>query len=179
MQVAIYVRVSTGRQAEEGVSLDAQIKQMQAWCEANGHTIVETFLEKGISATDDRRPEFQRMIQDATGPDHPFDAILVFALSRFFRDAIELGLYERKLMRHKVQLISTTQPTGEDEAGKMVRQIIAAFDEYSSRENGKFVRRSMIDNAQNGFFNGSKPPYGYAAIKTEIKGRNGYKQKLV
>jgi len=178
MDIAIYARVSTGRQAEEGVSLASQVQQIESWAKTQEHTIVETYLEKGATGTDDRRAEFQRMIEDATSTDHPFDAVVVFSLSRFFRDSIELGLYERKLARHKVHLISITQPTSEDDAGKMVRQIIASFDEYSSRENGKNVRTHMIKNAQLGFFNGSQPPFGYTAIRTETKGRNGYKRKL-
>lgn len=178
MKIAIYARVSTDRQVEEGVSLDGQIKQITAWSESQKHTIVEKYIEKGASATDDRRPEFQRMIQDAVSMDHPFDAIVVFALSRFFRDAIALGTYERKLVKHKVQLISITQPTSEDEAGQMVRQIISAFDEYSSRENGKNVRRSMVENAKQGYFNGSKAKFGYVPVRTEVKGRSGYKRKL-
>lgn len=178
MNIAMYVRVSTGRQVEEGVSIDGQINQMRAWAEKNGHDVVETYQELGLSATDDRRPEFRKMMADATSSDHPFDAIVVFSLSRFFRDAIALGMHERQLRRANVKLISITQPTGEDEAGQMVRQILSSFDEYQSRENGKNVRRSMIENAQQGYFNGSRPPYGYMAVKTDVKGRNGFKRKL-
>jgi len=178
MQIAIYARVSTERQAEEGVSLSGQVQQIENWAKSQEHIIVETYIEKGASATDDRRQVFQRMIQDATSPEHPFDAVVVFSLSRFFRDSIELGVYERKLTRHKVKLISITQPTSDDDAGAMVRQIIASFDEYSSKENGKNVRFNMIRNARLGFYNGSHAPYGYLAVRTDIKGRSGYKRKL-
>ena len=143
MKVALDVRVSTGRQVEEGVSLDGQVNQMTAWAEREGHEIVVTYHELGITATDDRRPEFRRMIADAVSPEHPFDAIVVFALSRFYRESFGLASYERQLRRAKVKLISITQMTSEDEAGQMVRQILSSFDEYQSKENGKNVRRSM------------------------------------
>jgi hypothetical protein len=39
----------------------------------------------GVSATDDRRPEFQRMIDAATARPPAFDVILVHSFSRFFR----------------------------------------------------------------------------------------------
>ncbi|MBQ0942286.1 recombinase family protein [Ideonella sp. 4Y16] len=178
MLVAFYVRVSTGRQAEEGVSLDGQVDQMQAWAASGGHQVVETYIDAGLTATDDRRPEFRRMIADATSAAHPFEAIVVFSQSRFYRDAIAFGMYERQLRRHNVKLISITQPTADDEAGQMVRQILSSFDEYTSRENGKNVRRSMVENARQGFFNGSKPPFGYMAVETDVKGRNGLKRKL-
>lgn len=178
MRVAIYVRVSTGRQADEGVSIDGQITQLNNWANRESHEIVETYRELGQSATDDRRPEFRRMMADATSPDHPFDAVAVFSLSRFFREAFGLALNERHLKRAKVRLISITQPTGEDEAGQLVRQVLSSFDEYQSKENGKNVRRSMAENARQGFFNGSRPPFGYTAVQTDVRGRNGFKRKL-
>lgn len=152
MRIALYVRVSTGRQVEEGVSIDGQIAQLTDWATREGHDIREIYTENGASATDDRRAEFQRMVADALSPDHPFDAIAVFSLSRFFRDAYSMADYERKLRRAKVKLISITQLTSEDEAGQLVRSVIATFDEYQSKENGKNVRRSMIENAMQGFF---------------------------
>src|SRR5262245_10873469 len=124
MKVALYVRVSTGRQADEGVSIDGHVNQLTAWAKREGHEIVEVYRELGVSATDDRRPEFRRMMADVTSPEHPFEAVAVFSLSRFFRDAYGLANYERQLRRVKVKLISITQPTGEDEAGQMVRQIL-------------------------------------------------------
>jgi site-specific DNA recombinase len=178
MKLALYARVSTGRQAEEGVSIDGQVSQLTAWAEREGYSVVEIYRELGASATDDRRPEFQRMVADALSPDHPFDAIVVYSLSRFFREAYGLASYERKLRRAKVKLISITQQTGEDEAGQLVRQVLSSFDEYMSKENGKNTRKSMIENATQGYFNGSRPPFGYAAVETDVKGRSGMKRKL-
>jgi len=51
-------------------------------------------VEAGASATDDRRPVFQRMIGEASVTPSPFEAIVVHSLSRFFRDSLEFGLYE-------------------------------------------------------------------------------------
>ena len=178
MRVVLYGRVSTDRQAQEGVSLSGQIEQMKRWAEQNGHVIVDVYEEPGLSATDDRQPVFQQMIADCLAPEKPIDAIVVFSQSRFFRDAYGFSSYERRLARNNVRIMSITQPTAEDESGQFVRQIIASFDEYQSRENGKNVRRSMCENARLGFFNGSRAPFGYAAIETDVRGRNGRKRKL-
>ena len=75
-----------------------------------------------------------------------------------------MASYERQLRRARVKLISITQQTSEDGSGQMVRQILASFDEYQSKENGKNVRRSMVENAQQGYFNGSRAPFGYTAM---------------
>ena len=63
-----------------------------------------------------------------------------------------------------------SQPTGRDPAQDMMRQIIGIFDEYTSRENGKNVTRSMRENAKQGFWNGATPPLGYRIVAVEQKG---------
>ena len=67
LRAALYLRVSTTRQAEHDVSIPDQRKQGEAYCASRGYQLVETFVEAGASATNDRRPEFQRMIEAGTG----------------------------------------------------------------------------------------------------------------
>jgi hypothetical protein len=62
LRAALYLRVSTARQAEHDVSIPDQRRQGEAYCKARGYDLVETYVEPGASATNDRRPEFQRMI---------------------------------------------------------------------------------------------------------------------
>ena len=77
-----------------------------------------------------------------------------------------------------MRLISITQELGEDPAQAMMRQVIALFDEYQSRENGKHVLRAMKENARQGFYNGSPLPLGYTAQEVEKRGAR-VKKKLV
>ena len=63
LRAALYLRVSTARQAEHDVSIPDQRKQGEAYCAARGYQLVEIFVEPGNTATNDRRPEFQRMIE--------------------------------------------------------------------------------------------------------------------
>ena len=53
-RAALYMRVSTGRQAEHDVSIPDQRTQLNAWCRANGFTVAAEFIEAGASAGDDR-----------------------------------------------------------------------------------------------------------------------------
>jgi site-specific DNA recombinase len=131
---------------------------------------VETFIEPGASATDDRRPEFQRMIDAATSAVRPFDAVLVHSMSRFFRDQFHSEMYIRKLRKAGVALISMTQEFQDDPTGNLIRQIVGSFDEYQSRENAKHTLRAMQENARQGFWNGSHPPYGYEVVAREKRG---------
>ena len=180
MQVALYARVSTTRQAENDLSIPDQLRQMREWAKANGHLVVQEFVEPGASATDDKRPVFQQMINDALMKPPAFETIIIHSLSRFFRDGIEFGVYERKLAKNKVKVISITQPTSDDAAGEMMRRIICMFDEHQSKEISKHVSRAMKENARQGYFNGSRAPFGYCASSMEVAASRGrQKKKLV
>ena len=137
---------------------------------ARGLELVETFVEPGASGTDDRRPEFQRMIDAATSAACPFDVVLVHSMSRFFRDQFHSEMYIRKLRKVGIGLVSMTQDFQDDPTGNLIRQILGSFDEYQSRENAKHTLRAMQENARQGFWNGSQPPYGYNAIVREKRG---------
>src|SRR5262245_9914143 len=176
-RAAVYLRVSTGRQAEQDLSIPDQKAQTKAWCTARGWSVVAEYVEPGASATDDKRPEFQRMVERGCDGDHPFDVIVVHSFSRFFRDAFGLEFYVRKLAKHGVRLVSITQELGDDPAQVMMRQVIALFDEYQSKENAKHVLRSMKENARQGYWNGSRPPFGYRAVEVERRGSR-IKKKL-
>jgi site-specific DNA recombinase len=164
-RAALYLRVSTGRQAANDVSIPSQRELTRGYCESQGWVVTEEFVEPGASATDDRRPEFQRMLEQATSPDRRFDVICVHAFSRFYRNGAEMELTIRKLRKNGVEVVSVTQPTGDDPSQQLMRQIIGIFDEYTSRENGKNVTRAMRESAKQGFWNGATPPLGYRIVE--------------
>ena len=137
------------------------------------------FIEGGASASGDRRPVFQQMIERACDGEPAFELILVHSYSRFFREAFEQEFYLRKLAKHGVRVVSITQPVGDesDPGQAMMRKVIALFDEYQSKENAKHVIRSMKENARQGFWNGATAPLGYRLIEAEKRGTK-IKKKL-
>ena len=74
------------------------------------------------------------MIDATTTKPPAFDVILVHSFSRFFRDQFQLEFYVRRLAKNGVRLVSITQELGDDPMSNMIRQIMALFDEYQSRE---------------------------------------------
>lgn len=171
VRAALYLRVSTGRQADSDLSIPDQRRQAKGYCASRGWEIVADYVEPGASATDDRRPEFQRMIDAATTKPPAFDVILVHSFSRFFRDQFQLEFYVRRLAKSGVRLVSITQELGDDTMSNMIRQIMALFDEYQSKENAKHTLRAMKENARQGFWNGALPPIGYRIVEaTEQRG---------
>jgi xanthine dehydrogenase YagT iron-sulfur-binding subunit len=98
--------------------------------------LTEEFVEPGALATDDRRPVFQRMLEQARESDRRFDVVLVHSFSRFYRNGAEMELTIRSLRKLGVEVVSVTQPTGDDPAQEMMRQIIGIFDDYHLRNRG-------------------------------------------
>ncbi|MBR2120131.1 MAG: recombinase family protein [Afipia sp.] len=177
LRACAYYRASTPRQMEAELTIPSQMRAVQAFCERKNWDLAAEFVEQGATATDDNRPEFQKMIERACDDDHPYDVIVVFAFSRFFRDGFTMEMYIRKLAKAGVRLVSITQELGDDPAQVMMRQIIGLFDEYQSRENGKHVRKAMVENARQGFYNGSPVPLGYKTVEVDKRGAR-IKKKL-
>lgn len=176
MKAAIYARVSTGKQAAQELSIPDQIAQCERYCAARGWTVERTFVDRGVSATTDERPEFQAMIGAATARPRGFDVVLVHSQSRFSREVIDLVAYIRKLEKSGVTFVSITQDVGTGENAELLRTILGAFDQHDSAETAKHVKRAMIENARQGFWNGSTPPFGYRTI---VKEKRGLREKKV
>ena len=98
-------------------------------------------------------------------------------VASFLRDHFELEFYVRRLAKNGVRLVSITQEMGDDPMHVMMRQIMALFDEYQSKENAKHVLRALKENARQGFWNGSLPPIGYRVVAAEQRGAK-VKKKL-
>ncbi|MDE3767593.1 recombinase family protein [Sinorhizobium meliloti] len=170
LRAALYLRVSTGRQVDNDLSIPDQRRQALAYCATRNWQVTVEFVEPGASGTDDRRPELQRLLDMATAGGAPFEVIVVHSFSRFARDHFALEYHVRRLRKAGIRLVSITQDLGEDTLGTMVRQVFALFDEYQSKENAKHTLRAMQENARQGFWNGSKAPYGYKVIDAEQRG---------
>ena len=67
IKVALYVRVSTDKQAEFGMSLDAQTAELERYCAERSWDVAETFVDGGFSAKDTERPAYQRMVKRIKG----------------------------------------------------------------------------------------------------------------
>jgi DNA invertase Pin-like site-specific DNA recombinase len=170
-RVAVYARVSTTRQAENDISIPDQLAQARRYCGERGWLVVREFVDAGASARDDKRPEFQRMMDAACVDPSSLDVILVHSQSRFFRDTAGYVVSKRRLQKHGVSLVSITQGFGEGPTAEFAETVLAAADALHSEETAKHVTRTMLENARQGFWNGNKPPFGYRTIDVEKRGQ--------
>ena len=100
LRVALYARFSSDLQRSE--SIDAQIRAMRKYCEQNRMIIIDTYVDEAKSATSDKRPSFQRMIEDSKK--HIFDVVLVHKLDRLSRNRYDSAMYKRTLKMNGVKV---------------------------------------------------------------------------
>jgi putative DNA-invertase from lambdoid prophage Rac len=116
MKVAIYTRVSTGKQDYEN-----QISQLKEYCKKQNYEVYKIFSET-ISGKESNRPIFKEMLSEASK--RRFDAVLVWALDRFTREGTsKVWYYINLLNNYKVKFISYTEPLLGTE-NEMIRDIV-------------------------------------------------------
>ena len=168
MKVAIYIRVSTTRQAEEGYSLDAQQKTLLSYCKDHQYSVYKVYADEGISGKDiTHRPAFKQMITDAQK--HLFDAVTVWKLTRFSRSVKDLINTCDILDRHNVALISCSESFDTNTpSGRMMRNllgVIAQWEREIISENVKLANQEKIEQ-------------GYP-LMTRVLGYDAYGKELV
>jgi len=84
LRVALYGRVSTTDQAENGKSLLDQEQTLRQWAKLQGWQVVAVYIDKGVSGGTDDRPELQNLLLDAKN--HRFDLVLATKLDRVMRN---------------------------------------------------------------------------------------------
>ena len=80
-RVAIYIRVSTYEQAQEGYSIDEQKERLVQYCKAMGWVVSEIYIDPGFSGSNLERPGLQKLIAEIKA----YDSVLVYKLDRISR----------------------------------------------------------------------------------------------
>lgn len=107
----VYARYSSEKQNDQ--SIEGQLDICQKYAAQNGLEIVDTYIDRAMSGTNDQRPAFQQMLADCAKP-VPWDIILVYAIDRFGRNSIEIAVNKQKIKKNHKTLISATQRTSEN-----------------------------------------------------------------
>ena len=105
MKGVIYARYSSDNQREE--SIDGQVRECLAYAEKNGIQVIETYIDRAMTAKTDKRPDFQRMIKDSYKKG--FDVVIVWKLDRFARNRFDSAKYKMILRQNEVRVLSATE----------------------------------------------------------------------
>lgn len=162
MKAAIYIRVSTDAQSEEGYSIDAQREQLTAYCVSRGIKDYDYYIDGGWSGSNIERPEIERLINDVK--DDKISHVIIYKLDRLSRSQKDtLYLVEDLFMPHNVDFISLTEnldtstPTGRAMIG-----IIAAFAQLERENIRTRTRMGMLERVKEGYWmGGGRVPFGY------------------
>ncbi len=166
MNVVVYARVSSDRQ-DVDLSISAQLKNINDYSNAQGHSIVNQYVDQAESGRSAHRPQFQRMIADARSSNANFNLVLVWKYSRFARSREDSIIYKTLLRKHGVQVVSITEPFDDSPSGKLLEAIIESLDEFYSANLAQDIVRGMRESASRGFLVHSGSPYGYKRIKVK------------
>jgi DNA invertase Pin-like site-specific DNA recombinase len=130
MQKAVaYLRVSTDRQAAEGVSLDAQREKISAWCTLHDCELEAVYVDEGLSGKRaDNRPQLQAAL------DHVCKAggvLVVYSLSRLARSTRDTIAISDRLQKSGADLASLSERIDTTSAvGRMVFRLLAVLAEF-------------------------------------------------
>ena len=162
MKTAIYIRVSTQEQAQEGYSIDAQTDRLQAYCQAKDWIIAGVYTDAGFSGSNINRPALQRLLNDVRAG--LVDCVLVYKLDRLSRSQKDtLMLIEDEFLSRDVAFVSmsenfdTSTPLGRAMVG-----ILSVFAQLEREQIKERMAMGRAERAKNGYFHGGGcAPFGY------------------
>ena len=159
---ALYVRVSTEAQREEGYSIEAQQEMLIAYCVSRGIKEYRLYIDGGFSGSNIERPEMTRLIADIRL--HRISHVIVYKLDRLSRSQKDtLYLIEDVLIPNGVSFVSLNENM--DTAtpiGRAMLGIMSAFAQLERETIRERTRMGMKERVKNGLWpGGGKIPFGY------------------
>jgi len=156
-----YIRVSTDKQADSGISLDAQRAKVHVYAELYDLEIVRIEEDAGASAKTLDRPALQRALTALE--DGEAESLLVVKLDRLTRSVRDLGhLLETYFSGDRWSLVSVSEQFDTRSAvGRLVLHIMASVSQWEREVIGERTAAAMQHLRAQGRYTGGHAPYGY------------------
>jgi site-specific DNA recombinase len=151
MQVALYGRVSTANQEQEGTIL-SQLQALRQFIAQRGWTLLpeHEFLDEGFSGSRLDRPAMDRLRDAARRGE--FDAVVVFSPDRLARNYAHQWVLIEEFEKLGVQWIFLQNPFGDTPQGKLLTQMQGMMAEYERAQILERTRRGRLEKARRGQF---------------------------
>lgn len=161
MQTAIYVRVSTEEQANEGFSINAQKDKLTKYAEINDWNIVDYYIDDGISGKNlTERPEVNRLINDVKAK--KITNVLVYKLDRLTRSVKDLIYLIELFDKNNCTFNSQTEKIDTSNAvGRMFVKIIGIFAEFERENLAERVSFGYEQKTKEGNYTNCNGVFGY------------------
>lgn len=179
MKVAIYTRVSTIEQAEEGYSISEQQDKLKKYCDIKDWKVARVYTDPGFSGSNTDRPSLQQLISDCKN--NMFDAVLVYKLDRLSRSQKDtLYLIEDVFNKNGVGFISLSENFDTSTAfGKAMIGILSVFAQLEREQITERMTLGRVGRAKAGkAMSWANCPFGYI-IQKEIYEIDPFRAEIV
>lgn len=155
-----YIRVSTDKQAEHGVSLDAQAEKLRQYCVLYDLELIEVVVDEGASAKSLERPNLPVVLHRLAKGEA--DAILVTKLDRLTRSVRDLGDLLERSQREGWSIRSVgEQLDTASAAGRLVVNILGAVSQWEREAIAERTSAALQHKKSQGEYTGGKVPFGF------------------
>ncbi len=153
----IYARYSCDQQSEQ--SIEGQLRVCEDYAQKNNIIILDTYIDRAMTGTNDNRADFQRMIKDSSRKE--WDYVLVYKLDRFSRDKYATAIHKKTLRDNGVKVLSAMESIPDTPEGIILESLLEGMNQYYSAELSQKVKRGMRETRLKGNYQGGGVPYGY------------------
>ncbi|GHV02590.1 recombinase RecD [Clostridia bacterium] len=158
----IYARYSSHAQNEQ--SIEGQLRECYAFAEKNDIKVIHEYIDRALTGTMDKRPDFLRMIEDSKKGLYKY--VIVYQLDRFARNRYDSAIYKAKLKKNDVRVLSAKENITDDASGILMEAVLEGMAEYYSKELAVKVKRGKDISAGKCKYVGGTLHYGYKVDET-------------
>jgi DNA invertase Pin-like site-specific DNA recombinase len=149
MKALGYVRVSTDKQADRGVSLEAQAEKIRAMAVVHNAKLAEIIVDGGESAKSLNRPGMARLLAMVDAGE--VQTVIIAKLDRLTRSVKDLCTLLERFERRGVALVSVAESLDTSSAaGRLVLNIMTAVSQWEREAIGERTRDAMRHKRSNG-----------------------------
>lgn len=159
-KAVIYARYSSDSQTEQ--SIEGQLRVCQDYATQHGILIVDTYIDRAMTGTNDNRAAFQKMIKDSSRREWQY--VLLYKLDRFSRNKFESVIHKKTLKDNGVTILSAMENLTDTPEGRMMETILEGFNQYYSEELTQKVNRGLKESWYKGKATGGKDLFGYDVV---------------
>lgn len=143
IKAVIYARFSSNKQSEQ--SIEGQLRICNLFAKENDFKIVNNYIDRAASGTNDNRIEFQRMMKDSSK--NLFEIVIVYQYDRFARNRRDSMNNKFILRNNGVKLLSATEPEITNRPSDLFMEgILDTAAEFYSRDLAQKTVRGMKEN---------------------------------
>lgn len=140
-KVALYVRVSTTSQLEEGYSIEEQKAKLESYCDIKDWHVYKVYTDGGFSGSTTERPALEQLIKDAQNK--LFDTVLVYKLDRLSRSQKDtLYLIEDIFLKNNIEFVSLLENF--DTSTPFGRAVIGLLSVFAQLEREQIKERMQL-----------------------------------